>query len=1202
MSTMTTTTNTTTTINETDNQKKLAGEQAPTEALPKPPAEDMDSLEAVGAPPPTYEILPFSAIGESGVMALADGTYSQAIEGLGVDLSFMSELERYSHISSNANYLGTTLTPLHTYAYCEPGNADEWVDKLEVPRPKETNPHMIVESYGWADYFKLRSIYNRPTRRNFIYATGSIESDLVGLDIASLPANAGSSSASSSNNRKFLSLFSKNKGKGKWSQKPYDHRQEEKLAHSGYWEKVKRRWQVGVLGKDPALLNDELATTTVTTNKKGKSAVPRVDLGERPGQQTNNSSNNKSAKGKGKETAANRPVAANIPPAVVDNLQRRGASLADNLGAGGKGLLDGPEIEKLLTDLFNSEDKAPAGKAGRRSRKKRRRGGVGTNWNYQDSLDRIGNFTFEEYPEYIRLINNSNSNPTGASAAVDAGVGASSGQAVYVGCLYISGFPRYSYPGQFDALIKIKDIRLAFGGHFEPLSPQKAASELKKKEQVFWVYNENRKSPISDPEFAYQRESGGILRNMVARNEGRIFKSSIVLSVRASSRRQLELDLRRVKSVLQDGGFEVASPRYNQRRAFWATLPIGYNPLSKEKFFGDRTVHTNLTNWNVACLLPNIVPNFTDKGGIALGDNRSDSSFVVFNRWIQPNPHSFFVAGSGGGKSLSILMEIVQEMLFDPELEAIVIDPIGEGSAISKFAKRIGGLEINLGKAGSIINCMDRYIVNGKPETLGERLDYIKPYFELMIGQSLHATTKDALSQAFKKVYRHFEDGASMITSLRLSYLRRPRYAPIRELVDDLVNVQTGQVLRPGIISRLQTEIYPYFREKYKVLAYGRVAPNADGLRPRVYLQNNRWYYGGGEWISESEQPWVDPTLNLAPGALQPAPVYYPEKKWISPMWEEFEEKVSDSGIFDALDDDDDFNLAVRDAFVELKAGMPILSDLLPFLAAQGATDLASNLEDFCDPEVYGLSFNGFTAKEIAFNRRFISFNTRDLTKDFLRAIKMFEVINLVGAIVRGLRKRRMFVCDEFSKLSRHSTEIPKYMLDFYQAGRFDGLAMTLIAQNIASILDNPEAAQCAENASRRVLLRQEKEAIGRLAGLYDLTTSQVALLLKAKPGQSLQIMNERQVQVQYRAPQSFIDDLDTRLKVMSDQVNDNHNNNEGEGEDEDDSEYLNQIDSELAATLTRLRGMAPIRAGEGSELDLDIDLFELAGAASQKL
>ncbi|MBN9390838.1 MAG: hypothetical protein J0I20_22605 [Chloroflexi bacterium] len=796
------------------------------------------------------------------------------------------------------------------------------------------------------------------------------------------------------------------------------------------------------------------------------------------------------SKGKAEPRKSYRTGDESVPASISEALRFRAQSFADQFNSMGMPakLLDSEGLTRTLGKLLGSSTTNIKGRSA-------------------SPLLRIGGFALQEHPNFLKLTDTN------------------TGQNNYVGSIYVTDFPKHLRLGALFEIMRFKDIQMYMALHVKPLANQQAENKLKNRQQILWAVAATDNSSAGDMGRSYKIESIKDLRNVLARGDARLFSAGIRISVRANTVKRMKADLRRVSQRLAEMGYPVATAVRNQRRAFFSALPIGLDLLGQEKFIADRTLHPNMTGENIACLMPNCIVDASRGGGIILGDSKADNSLVTFNRWALINPHTVIIATSGSGKTVSQLIEFLREMLKRPILQGFYIDPQG---VLSNFAKLVGGTVLDLGPDGNVvINPMDRFVLNGKPENIGPRLNFLNALFELMTRAELSASERSVIARAVKRLYHHFEEGESMLRLLELTFMNNPLYAPLRPYLRNFIDPDTGQ-RRPGIMVQLKA-VYDKLRAKHNIPSTGLVAGEGAGKtyrRPVCTLgSDNRWYYGGD---GETSEPFVEPPPAEPnnPHAAKPAQVWYPEPTWYSKLAEDFSDMVQEEGIFDSLDLTA-LGSAIRDSFVELKLGMPILSDLFPFLAAEGATNLVSNLEQYADPEVFGKMFNGFT--NVALDRRFISFNVRDLGEDLLRPIRIFQAISFTWGMVRAVRRPRMFCCDEFGLLVQNFTEVGNYMRDLFMRGRAFGLAMTVIVQNVTSLLDYQPALQCIENADRVILMRQQRTAIHRLKAHYELTDGQVNTLLSAEPGEALEMVNHRWIHVKYSVDPQHLKAFDTR-------------------------------------------------------------------------
>jgi hypothetical protein len=684
----------------------------------------------------------------------------------------------------------------------------------------------------------------------------------------------------------------------------------------------------------------------------------------------------------------------------------------------------------------------------------------------------------------------------------------------YLATLYITDFPQTMRLRALFEILRLKDVQLCLGLHVTPVATSKAESKLRQRQSMLHAVSANGQSSVGDMGLQHKIESISLMRAILARGEAKLFSVGVRISIRAKTKKKLLNDLRQVSQRLVDMGYSVAKATNNQRRGFLSSIPLGHDWLG-EKILAERTLHPNLTGENVACLLPNCIVDFTVSGGIIQGVSKADGSLITYNRRSGVNPHSVFCATSGAGKTFAQMIEILLELMAHPKQECFYIDPQG---VFGRFATIVGGTVIDMGPKGkAIINPVDKYVLNGKPEEVIERLPFLIPLLEIMLKSELNATDRSSFTRAIKRLYAHFEEGENFLPVLERSYATQIIYSPLQPFIRDY---QDGEgKWQEGVITKL-SRIYAFLKEKYRLPATGLVRGLAGGAvvrRPICHLVEGRWYYRGD---GETDQPLIEREAEY--WERVPAAVWYPERGWLRSLMQEFQQLVTKEQVFASLDRAGQAS-AMREAFVGLKLGMPILEDLLPFLAAEGLTTIVSNLEPFVDREVYGPLFNGYT--NVQLERRFICFNVRDLTDDVLKSIRIFQIINYTWGLVRGRKEPGkpvipvIFTVDELGVLLKTFPEIGDYLSTLFMRGRAFGLAMTVIVQNMSSLLDHKNIRECVENAQRIVLLKQDQAAVPRIQVEYQLTDGQVMTLIDASPGEGLQRVNGKWVHFSYEVP-----------------------------------------------------------------------------------
>jgi hypothetical protein len=158
-----------------------------------------------------------------------------------------------------------------------------------------------------------------------------------------------------------------------------------------------------------------------------------------------------------------------------------------------------------------------------------------------------------------------------------------------------------------------------------------------------------------------------------------------------SSRARAEGERQRLAERLAGLGFRTRTPRYEVADAL---APPG------EGAAGDRPqgYWQTLTTDGVAALYPFGDETVLDPGGVLVGLSLSDASPVFLDRWAQAS-HSWGLFGTtGSGKSFAAALTVLRSRWLRPELEVVLLDPLGEYGGLARL---LGGEVVSLRDGGA---------------------------------------------------------------------------------------------------------------------------------------------------------------------------------------------------------------------------------------------------------------------------------------------------------------------------------------------------------------------------------------------------------------------------------------------------------------------------------------------------------------------
>ncbi|MFA5020406.1 MAG: DUF87 domain-containing protein [Candidatus Pacearchaeota archaeon] len=143
----------------------------------------------------------------------------------------------------------------------------------------------------------------------------------------------------------------------------------------------------------------------------------------------------------------------------------------------------------------------------------------------------------------------------------------------------------------------------------------------------------------------------------------------------------------------------------------------------------------------------------------------------------------------------------------------------------------------------------------------------------------------------------------------------------------------------------------------------------------------------------------------------------------------------------------------------------------------------------------------------INFDNRFVCFDIGNLPKQ-VKPVLMFLVLDYIYTKMKSSLERKLLVIDEaWSLLSR--TADASYILEIVKTCRKFNLGLFLINQEVENMLDSQAGRSVLANTSYTLLLRQKPAMIKSVQNVFHLSEAEKILLLTARPGEGLLLMEE---------------------------------------------------------------------------------------------
>ncbi len=312
----------------------------------------------------------------------------------------------------------------------------------------------------------------------------------------------------------------------------------------------------------------------------------------------------------------------------------------------------------------------------------------------------------------------------------------------YTRTLFVAGYPRTVPSNWLSPLINYPH-QLDISMFIYPVDVKEVLDNLKRKitEMEAEITSDIRQGKISNIDTEVKLEDARIIREQLAKGAERFFQFGLYVTIRAKDKDELERITKSVQSTL--GALLIVSKKTTLQMdlGFKTTLPMGVDRL---------LITRNMDTTGLATTFPFTSSELTMETGIVYGINEHNDSLVIFDRFKMENFNMLIFAKSGAGKSYTVKLEILRQLMFDTEV--FVLDPEHE---YEDLTKTVGGDYINFTFNSDIkINPFDLSNVYEEGENeLGQKIIHLHALLKVMLGEmtaSQDAMIDRALVAAYK--------------------------------------------------------------------------------------------------------------------------------------------------------------------------------------------------------------------------------------------------------------------------------------------------------------------------------------------------------------------------------------------------------------------------------------------------------------------
>ena len=244
----------------------------------------------------------------------------------------------------------------------------------------------------------------------------------------------------------------------------------------------------------------------------------------------------------------------------------------------------------------------------------------------------------------------------------------------YSRTLFVAGYPR-SVPANWLSPLINYPHQITTSMFVFPVDSAEILDNLKRKitEMEAEIQSDLRAGKISNINTEVKLEDARFIREELAKGSERFFQFGLYITIQAKDKEELDRVTKSIQSTL--GALLIVSKKATLQmdEGFKTTLPMGVDKL---------LVTRNMDTTSLATTFPFTSSELTMESGIMYGINEHNDSLVIFDRFKMENANMVIFAKSGAGKSYTVKLEILRQLMFGAEV--IVMDPEHEYEDMSK--------------------------------------------------------------------------------------------------------------------------------------------------------------------------------------------------------------------------------------------------------------------------------------------------------------------------------------------------------------------------------------------------------------------------------------------------------------------------------------------------------------------------------------
>lgn len=421
----------------------------------------------------------------------------------------------------------------------------------------------------------------------------------------------------------------------------------------------------------------------------------------------------------------------------------------------------------------------------------------------------------------------------------------------YTKTVFVAGYPRTVPANWLSPLINYPH-QMNISMFIFPADSGEILENLKRTitEMEAEIQSDLRAGKISNINTEVKLEDARFIREELAKGSERFFQFGLYVTVQAKTIEELEKITKNIQSTLGSLLIVSKNATLQMDEGFKTTIPMGLDKL---------LITRNMDTTSLATTFPFTSSELTMETGIMYGINEHNDSLVIFDRFKMENANMVIFAKSGAGKSYTVKLEILRQLMFGTEV--LVLDPEHE---YEDLCRSVQGEYINFtfGSAAKI-NPFDLSNLYEEGENeLGQKiislhgllkvmLGAMSPQQEAILDRSLVAAykakgiTPDPATQTnepplMEDVYKALIGMENAEANDLAARLEKYITGSFRGIFDQPTNIDIKSQLTVFSVKEMEEELRPV--AMYMILDFIWTRVKKD-LKKRILVIDEAWYF-----------------------------------------------------------------------------------------------------------------------------------------------------------------------------------------------------------------------------------------------------------------------------------------------------------------------------------------------------------------------